>query len=215
MARTAFFSGDSQPESSRTEKKAVKDEAYKEENKKQKKEETIEEKTEEKKKEEDFKEEEKKEERTEETKEERTEEKQEEKKEEEKEEEKEQERNEEEENGPPAGCDIFVHQSVIAGAGWRCLAPGQHVTFTCRSVCTHSALSVHTMHSLYTLCTLRNFSLFRFGTFFASKFSQHSAFVRKMEDTRQRDTLQEGLLSGGKQERWDAGHGGCRIGGMP
>ena len=30
-----------------------------------------------------------------------------------------------------------------------------------------------------------------------------------MEDTRQRDTLQEGLLSGGKQERWD----GCMTGG--
>ena len=40
----------------------------------------------------------------------------------------------EEEKMEPSG-DIFVHQSVIEGAGWRSLAQGQHVILTCRSVC--------------------------------------------------------------------------------
>ena len=33
-----------------------------------------------------------------------------------------------------SSTDIFVHQSVIAGDGWRCLKPGEQVDFKIRSV---------------------------------------------------------------------------------
>jgi hypothetical protein len=38
----------------------------------------------------------------------------------------------EKEEAAPVSGDIFVHQSAIDGRGWRCLAQGQLVLFTCR-----------------------------------------------------------------------------------